>query len=231
MTIQWFTCHNEEVHGPFSTEDIKSQITNGVLTEDSSIWGKPQNQWMTPKRWLETLAETLEQWQDQKENRLWHFALNGESHGPLTRPSLIAELKNHDVSQIMLWTKGMRSWAPIFEFHDILDELGVNRRKHPRADIQGKLILKSEEQTLIGNLVVVSEGGFGAAHLFGVTPGQVYSAELQSEHFGQPIHVRAEARYQDENGFTGFRFQNINVESKSRIIQYVKAIGPKQEAA
>src|SRR5690606_6063040 len=109
------------------------------------------------------------------------------------------------------WTKGMKAWAPIFEFNDLLDDLGINKRQFPRADIEGRVSIKVGSQSLDGILLTISEGGFGADQLTGLTVGQTVSVEINSDAFYDPIHAKAEVRYITESGYVGFRFQNINM--------------------
>jgi hypothetical protein len=223
---EWFVLRNEQVAGPYSTEEIKSLASQGEIMDRDLIWGKMQSEWKPFAWWMIELPNLLAKTREAVDNRLWHYALGGASFGPFNRQDLVGKLKSLDMNQdILIWTKGMKAWAPVFEFSDLLDEIGVNKRQFPRADIEGRVSIKAGNQTFEGILLTVSEGGFGADQLQGITVGQVVSVEINSDAFYDAIHAKAEVRYITETGYVGFRFQNINMESRGAIIQYVKSSG------
>jgi hypothetical protein len=121
----------------------------------------------------------------------------------------------------MLWTKGMKEWAPLFEFHDILSDIGVNKRQFPRADLTGKAILKGDGVTMVAPLVSISEGGFGVQVDNPALHGQILTAELHSPVFREVLHVKAEMRYAS-HGVLGMKFTHISPETKGTIIQFVR---------
>jgi hypothetical protein len=220
---QWFVLRNEDVSGPFDTEEIKGMAAQGDLSDRDLVWGRPQTEWRPLSWWTIELPNLLQKTQEVKDLRLWHFASAGTAQGPFSRADLVAKLKDIDLSQdLLVWTKGMKAWAPIFEFNDILDEVGVNRRQYPRAEIEGRVALKIGQNSFEGTLATISEGGFGANKITGLVIGQVLSAELSSDAFYDTIHAKVEVRYFTETGYVGFRFQHLNMESKGAIIQYVK---------
>lgn len=229
---QWFIYKQDKVQGPYSTEDLKSLVGNGELDKDILIWGKPSRHWLSVDRWQIDLPALLENTKDEKDNRLWHFALDGNSQGPFTRDQLLDELRNLKSTQdVLLWTKGMKSWSPIYEFFDIMDDIGFNRRQCPRAALDGKLVVKVGDLKRIGKIVTVSEGGFGASNLNDLVIGETYPVEIQSPVFSEPVNAKAQLRYRTETGFCGFQFTSLNSESKAKIIQHVKGISPSKRAA
>ena len=223
---QWFVLRNEDVAGPYSTDEVKSMAALGQIQDRDLIWGRLQNEWKSLGWWMIEVGNLIAKNKEVRDPRLWHYALNGTAFGPYTRDDLVVQLKEVSLSnEILLWTKGMKAWAPIFEFNDILDAVGVNKRQFPRADIEGKVQIKMGPQTVDGVLQTVSEGGFGAIGLQGLTVGQILPAELESDGFYDPIHVKAEVRYITDEGYVGFRFQNLSTEAKSAIVQYVRGYG------
>lgn len=223
---QWFVLRNDVVTGPFSTEEVKSLATQGEVQDRDMIWGNLQAEWRQIGWWMVELPNLLAQTKQIKDPRQWHFAVNGTAFGPFSRDDLIAKLRETPLTgDILLWTKGMKAWAPIFEFNDILDEVGVNKRQFPRADIEGRVVIKVGNQSVDGILLTISEGGFGADQLQALTPGQVVAVEINSDAFYDPIHAKAEVRYVTDSGYVGFRFQNLNMEGRGAIIQYVRNAG------
>jgi hypothetical protein len=223
---QWFVLRNEDVMGPYTTDEVKHLAAQGEIQDRDLIWGRLQSEWKPFGWWMIELPNLLARTSEVKDSRAWHYAVSGASFGPFARPDLIEKLKSLGLADdILIWTKGMKAWAPIFEFNDILDEIGVNKRQFPRADIEGRVTLRMGQQTFEGILLTISEGGFGADQLNGVAIGQAFSVEINSDAFYDPVHAKAEVRYITESGYVGFRFQNINMEVRGAIIQFVKSSG------
>jgi hypothetical protein len=219
----WFVLRNEDVSGPLSTDEVKTMAALGQLVDKDLIWGRLQNEWKPLAWWMIEVGNLIAKNKEVRDPRLWHYAINGASFGPFTRDDLVVQLKDVVLSSdLLLWTKGMKAWAPIFEFNDVLDAIGVNKRQFPRADIEGKLTIKMGTQVLEGTLQTVSEGGFGATGIQGLTVGQVLPVELESDAFYDPLHLKAEVRYITDSGYVGFKFQNLGSEARSAVVQYVR---------
>lgn len=155
-------------------------------------------------------------------NELWHFAIGGKSFGPFKRMQLIEELKNVDaVGEVMLWTKGMKEWAHLFEFHEILSAIGVNKRQFPRADLPGQALIKVGSRTLTAPTLTISEGGMGVKMDSGLEPGQPVMVEIQSPAFKGSIVVKADVRYIFD-GVLGLKFTQIHPDAKAAVAQLVR---------
>lgn len=216
----WFVQKGEVVDGPITTEDVQSRLKSGQLTPQHMIWSKGMKGWIRVESWSAHSPISEDQ---TKEIAIetWHYAHAGKSYGPFHKPQLVTELKNvSDLYEVMLWTKGMKEWASIFEFHDLLNAVGVNKRQFPRADVNGRAVIKTEDKTFIGKLITISEGGCGVL-AEGLSPGQTINLEMQSSAFREPLHAKAECRYISD-GFAGLKFVQISSETKSSIIQFVK---------
>lgn len=223
MSAKWFISQNENVTGPYTTDEVKAKVQGTDVAPSDLIWGRGLSSWQSLRGWQTELpnmsAETVV---IEPVAEAWHYALAGKSYGPYNRASLVDELKHvHQLGEVMLWTKGMKEWAHLFEFHDILTEIGVNKRQFPRADIEGKCVIKTDSQTLIAPVLTISEGGMGISLEAGLVPGQSCSVEIQSPSFRQEITAKADVRYAS-NGVVGLKFTNINSEAKGSIIQLVR---------
>ncbi len=190
------------------------------------VWGRGQGDWLTLANWMK-LSESYhaQEGQNKRPEQMWHYALEGDAKGPMSRAELILELSNiRDKDQILVWTKGMTAWADLFEFHDLLDELGLNKREHPRAAISGSLVIATEDgNTVIANLKTISAGGAGATNVNQMlTMGQNVTLEVKSDSLNETINVKAQVQYVTEFGYVGFKFQSISMEAKSRIVQYLR---------
>ncbi|MBX7231186.1 MAG: GYF domain-containing protein [Bdellovibrionales bacterium] len=224
MQQKWYLLKNEDqIFGPFSTEEIIAYHQQKQSPEQEYIWGNPQQEWKTLQWWKSELPRLINQSEKNKPTKQWHYAFNGQAQGPFTREELIQTLKDVQISaELLIWTKGMKAWAPIFEFSDLLNEIGINKRQFPRADIEGSVQIQIGSNNRKGRLLTISEGGFGADQLNGLTVGQILNIKIESEDLHEIIHSKSEVRYVTEKGYAGFRFQHINMEAKSVIIQYMK---------
>ncbi len=220
---QWFTVHQNKVLGPYSTDQVRLMVNNGSVSAEHRIWGALAERWMKSTIWIREVEKLESRVKAERNVQLWYYAINTETTGPLEKSEMIRHLKEKRNSQkeIRVWTKGMKSWASLFEFYDIMDEIGISRRQYPRSPIEGRVIARWEDQTAIGTMQAIGEGGFGVNGLIGVQPGQVISVELQCPQLIETIRVKAEVRSTGDN-FTGCRFVSISPEQKSLIIQYVR---------
>lgn len=223
---QWFVCKSENVQGPFSGEEIKAQAAGGTLPLDCLIWGRGQKDWIPLARWVKEAGQKVEAAPVVHE-QLWHYAVDGASKGPMTRAELINEvraLKQKD--EILVWTKGMKAWADLYEFHDLLDEIGLNRREHPRAPIHGQAVVKIDDtHSMLAQLKVISLGGCGITGIHeNLAIGQTITIEMRSDELGDSITSKATVQYITQSGYIGLKFQSLSIENKARIMQYVKQV-------
>jgi len=222
MGLSWFVQKEDLVDGPLSTEDVQTRLQGGHLSINHMIWGRGLEAWISLGSWQQELPRLATATHAEVIQEMWHYAHGGKSHGPYTKPQLIDELKNIDnLGDAMIWTKGMKEWAPLFEFHDLLSAIGVNKRQFPRSELTGRAVVKTAENTLIGQLVTISEGGCGIVIDQGLVPGQAFTLEIQSPVFRDTLHAKAECRYISE-GLAGVKFTHVSMETKGAIIQFVK---------
>ncbi len=215
---------SDQVNGPLSADEMEGLLSQGTLQSTDLVWGMGMPNWISAEAWRQQLPRLKQapQQDHQDSTDTWHYAVDGKSFGPFTRNTLLAELKVlENVSNVSLWTKGMKEWAGIFEFHDILSDLGVNKRQIPRAEITGKAILKTNGVTLVAQLFSVSEGGFGIRLDAGLVAGQTVQAELQSSVLREPVQARAEVRY-TAHGFIGLKFSQLSAEHLALLAQHVR---------
>lgn len=219
---KWFIQTEELVKGPFTAEDVQERLAKGEFRSSDLIWGPAQEEWRQVQWWTSNYANILAGVGQISPLQEWHYSINGQTHGPLGRAELMQALKPlKSLGDVLLWTSGMVAWAPVFEFQELLSEMGVSRRQFPRADIIGRAHLKTPNGEIQAELISVGEGGFGVALTSGVLPGQIFPAELHSVALREVVHAKVECRFIN-NGMTGFRFKEINAEHKNTIIHYVK---------
>ena len=195
MAWKWFVQTGERVEGPLSTDDVQAKLKAGLFGSNSLIWGPGVDAWVNMQTWSINLsglqsADAPAGMETYSES--WHYAVGGQSKGPVSREDLVRELKEVGSGDIMLWTKGMKEWAPLYEFHDLLTEIGINKRQFPRAEVTGKVILNGNNgTTMIAPLLSISEGGFGVGLDAGYVSGETVTAEIQITVFRDSLHVKA----------------------------------------
>lgn len=229
----WFVCQDESVQGPYSTDEVKSSLAGGSFSLDCLIWGRGRKEWSPISQWLKDADHQKDQ-RSQVQEQLWHYALDGASKGPMTRAQLVNEIKAiADKGEVLVWTKGMKAWADLFEFHDLLDEIGLNRREHPRARITGQAVIKTEDgRVIVGHLKSISGGGLGVNQILEpLTIGQSVFVDIRANELGEGITVKATVQYVTQSAFVGMKFSSISMENKARILQYVKQVAAVQQSA
>ena len=221
---KWFLLTNDESSGPFSTEQVKSLHKNNLISRDSLIWSRRQNSWISTKKWLKEVDSDLSL-SAKPTNLNWYFALNNKKNGPFSRVELIEKLAENKsaLKQILLWTKGMKNWNPLFEFTEIINELGINARQFPRTTISGNFLLNENNTQTDLTIATISENGIGILNAHGLIPGQNVHGDILSENLSGKIRITAEVKYIDEYGFAGLEFTQINMEAKQSIVDYIKA--------
>ncbi len=208
--------------GPLSTEDVQTRLQAGQISPQNMIWGRGLPAWRRLEWWMRELPRIATVQHIELTPELWHFAFQGKSFGPFAKDPLIQELKMlESVGEVMLWTKGMKEWAPLFEFHEILNAIGVNKRQFPRADLDGRVVIKTVDSTLSGKLVAIGEGGCGIVIESGLVPGQAVTLDMESPAFRDILTCKAEVRYVS-GGVAGMKFTNVSNETRGAIISFVK---------
>ena len=221
--MKWFVTQNESVQGPWTTE----QVTNWLNTHSGQqifVFRRGLTEWLTPNAFLSGDFENQETTMPQHEEEvLWHYAFEGTSHGPMPRHELVQQLsrlKNN--SSAVLWTRGMKAWVPVYEFSDIMDDVGINRREYPRIPITGTVKIQFEQKTFEGSANTLSENGFGAVMGMPLEAGSLITFDIHSPNLAAPLRGRAEVRYVAENLLTGFKFHLLDSTSRSTLVDLLK---------
>ncbi|MEZ4872112.1 MAG: GYF domain-containing protein [Bdellovibrionales bacterium] len=224
--VKWFTLVNEIVQGPFTTAEVKGIAANRTHNNAPLVWGRVQKTWVDIDQWAATVDEALAASNIISLNisKEWHYGTGGDSFGPFGRADLIAQLKNlASLENVLLWTNGMNDWMPIFEFHDILGELGINRRKQFRAEASGSVaVSRGTNDITNGQIISISEGGLGFKGNSNYNKGETVQLIIDSPIFKHKVKVDAEVKYCTEGGYVGVSFKKIHPETQSQIVGYIK---------
>ncbi|MBT4761224.1 MAG: DUF4339 domain-containing protein [Bdellovibrionaceae bacterium] len=221
--IKWFVLDNNLVSGPLSSEQVLAQIDEGFIPSDALIWGRPQQEWFNIVDWTSALSNIGSEQASINQNT-WHYAFNDESFGPFTRAELIKKLSlmNTQNLNILIWTKGMDEWASLFDFHDIVMDLSIDVRKHPRIPISGTATLSVNDNKIVGDLCSISEGGMGIRGIKSLTTGQEILLDIDSSQLNKKFRIKAKVKYIGDNHYAGLQYDGISAEAKSSIIEYIK---------
>ena len=215
----WFLCKDEVVEGPF----LASEINDFAENSDHLIWGPSLNEWKTYSWWKSALPEIERNFQNKNEKPTWHYASGKKSYGPFTQKQLLQHIAyEKDKTALYLWKDGMEDWAPIFSCEEIRDAAGIPRRKHPRVKIDGQALITHLGQEFICQLDMVSAGGCGIKGLNDIPSGEIVKISLRSPHFFKPLNLNGEIRYKNSSGMTGIEFRDLNMETMTTIVDYIK---------
>lgn len=128
-----------------------------------------------------------------------------------------------DPSQIAIFDPKLKEWKEIYSFKEIVEKLGLTRRKHPRVPILAQFSgTTSRHEKFNARLVTISIGGLGLTDVFDLKVGDVISGQITSPHFYSPVTIEAEATYCGNDGYVGLKFIQINDDSQSLVTDYVK---------
>lgn len=219
----WFVYSNEIVSGPFTTENIEHGLSRGRWSLTSLIWWKGHREWITIKKWQENLPQILDTFKTKVQRSTWYVEYLNVQKGPLSwmeLKDLITATRN--MSQIRLWTMGMKKWATIYEIPEVAKHLEVSRREFPRAPIQGEATIKRGNEEVICHVAEIGEGGIGLKNVSHLNKGDEIIVTVRSHLLVAPIQGKAVVVYTGKGGYTGLQFDGLNAENRATIIDYVR---------
>lgn len=220
----WFIYADEIVSGPFTTEKVQSDLEASRWdTNSAQIWWKGQKEWLSLTKWSENLHAILDSNKTQTQQPVWYAEQHGEQVGPLTKEQLVTHLSGvQNVKSVRLWTVGLNHWTNLFEFHEILAQLGISKRSFDRAPIVGHVSIQKNGEVFNKTIASVSGGGLGVKDCHELMNGEVLAIAIHSPLLVAPVRATAKVMYIEENGYVGLQFQTIHIESKTTLMDYVK---------
>ena len=239
MDSDWFVFIQGEVRGPFQKPDIEAMKSQWP---QMFVWGQGLQQWLPPSQWLELLEQghtrvantagttgsndgtTGAGGAATSNQRVWKLKIDNHEMKDLTYSQMMDVLKSRDeFENVRIWTEGYTDWREIYQIHQIADELGVSRRKHPRVPVMGSVQCENNQgQQFELRALSLSEGGLGASGGHSLHIGDRLKVVLKSPNLFTPIHATAEIVYVGPDGYVGMKFLGIQIESKSSILEYVR---------
>jgi len=128
-----------------------------------------------------------------------------------------------DVSKISIYDNKTRLWKEVYAFPEIVEKLGLTRRKHPRVPILAQFSgTSNRHEKITARVITLSEGGIGLTEIYDLQVGDKLAGQITSPHFYTPLKMEADVTYSGHDGYVGLSFSQINDDAKSLILDYVK---------
>lgn len=145
----------------------------------------------------------------------------------MSKNDLLALIAHHeDLSSISIQDPRSKEWKEIYSYPELIDQLGISRRKHHRVPILAQFNGSTSRHTEFNaRIITISEGGAGFTQVHDLKIGDDVEGQITSPHFFNPINIQAEVVYSGLDGYIGLKFNQINEESKSAIVDYIKKFG------
>lgn len=228
MSQIWFLYVDDIVSGPFTTDQVNSQLGSGQVSPNAFIWWKGQTEWIPLKNWQSQLSDIMQSMQKdvRKQNQVWYMDIGNSQVGPITQTELIEHLKaTPHLNKIRLWSVGMKQWTSLFELGEVMDLLGLSRRENLRAPIMGTVAVNrstDDPKGFVLKATTISVAGMGVSGSHDLRAGDLVSLVIKSNGFKSSIHLRGEVTYVTSQNFAGIRFLQAPAETQSLILAYVK---------
>lgn len=223
MNKKWFINIAGQILGPFDEYDINQKASS---SSDAVIWGRGLSAWLPFNDWKKEKDRTELPVKENEtaEEVKWYYKLHKQSFGPFVYADLIQNLKLvADLNAVYLKTdRPNETWADIYSFMHVVDELGISRRSHPRVPIKGIYEGECSTGPFSVKVITISEGGMGLHDNFKFKIGDRIKGTLKSENLFTSISCAADVVYVGADHYTGLKFYQITAESRSIIVEYVK---------
>ncbi len=253
--VKWFIQHQGQIQGPFTDESLESTLDTmgSTQTENALVWKRGLGEWIKSTKWKTELAQTFSVPAGElttvntnvkptvpptatqaptfsetfTESAFYRVQINFVDQPLMSKVELLAFIsKQKDISTLSIQNPKTKEWTDVYAYPDIVERLGLSRRKHARVPILANFNGTSQNGAPVSvKVVTVSEGGMGFTDVFDLKIGDAVEGQISSPHFFQPLHVKADVIYSGLDGYIGLKFSQINDEAKSAIIEYVKKFG------
>ena len=254
IETKWFLQINGKVQGPFNQNSLQTTIQGlgEANTEKALIWKHGLIAWIKasklPSHSLDsqTVPSTEAQDGDTRtvvapdvelfektfshtfaEGAFYRAQINFVDQPLMSKAELLTLIaKQQDVSKISIQDPKTKEWKEVYAFPDIVERLGLSRRKQPRVPILAQFTGKSNSKKEVScRVITISQGGIGFTENFELKIGDEVEGQISSPHFFQSINLKAEVIYAGQDGYIGLKFTQIPDESRAAIIEYIKKFG------
>lgn len=253
--VKWFIQHQGQIQGPFTDEALEATLENmgSSQMENSLVWKRGLGEWIKSTKWKTETGQTFTVPAGEfttssthvkptapptttqapnfaetfTESAFYRVQINFVDQPLMNKAELLAFIsKQKDISTLSIQNPKTKEWTDVYAYPDIVERLGLSRRKHARVPILANFSGTSQKAaSLAVKVVTISEGGMGFTDVFDLKIGDSVEGQISSPHFFQPLHVKADVIYSGLDGYIGLKFSQINDEAKSTIVDYVKKFG------
>ncbi len=251
---KWFLQLNGHVQGPFNQNTLQDTI-QGLGSDNSEqayIWKRGLPEWVKAKALhsinmdqeftqppepqdanTQTHAVQLDELFEKTfshtftEGAFYRAQVNFVDQPLMTKAELLTLIaKQQDVSKVSIQDPKTKEWKEVYAFPDIVERLGLSRRKQARVPILAQFTGKSNTKNEVSyRVITISQGGMGFTDNFELNIGDEVDGQVSSPHFFQSINVKAEVIYAGQDGYIGLKFTQIPDEARAAIIEYIKKFG------
>lgn len=224
MSIEWFIYNKNSVSGPFSTEDVKGQLSTETVDDNSFIWWKGEKDWIPVTKWAEDF-ETIIVKLEENLSELWRVKHSDSVSNYMSFDEAVEYVKNLQLEEgILINKKDAPQWESVYSHTVFLNALEMSRRQFPRVPIvaNAKISKADSKFSYLVKANMIGQGGVGIHGLgknFSI--GTVIDLRLESPSLNGVIHAEATVIYHTDLGTSGVRFNALNAESQSLIVEYV----------
>ncbi len=225
MTNRWYLLLNGQVTGPLSETEVDQRVSSQPSqSTETLIWGRGFPEWVSYSQWKTEKVQILAKESEQApKDPMWKYKSQGITSQWMAMSELIQSLKQlDDISEVQVSSDVEDTWKDIYQMTDLVDQLGITRRAHPRVPIMGTLDMELPTGSVSARVISISEGGVGITDVKGVSLGQKFKAQIKSPNLFMAIHCTCEIVYLGQDGYAGIKFHNLNSEYHGAIIEYVK---------
>lgn len=253
---KWFIQLHGQIQGPLNQGDFENTVSglNDDIAQTAMVWRKGFSQWVKANEWtIEDQRNSLlgaksgnrksaEQDSSQNngddlfektfgqsftEGEFYRVQLNFVDQPLMSKEELLAFIaKQQDVSAVSIQDPKSKEWKEVYVFADIVEKLGLSRRKQARVPILAQFSGKSNKNEEASyRVITISQGGMGFTENFDLQIGDEVEGQISSPHFFQPVQVKAEVIYAGQDGYVGLKFSQLTDEAKTAIIDYIKKFG------
>lgn len=217
----WFILNDGQVTGPFEPAEVESKISQ---LKTPQIWGRGSSEWMTPTKWRQSLSSNnVSLSKNTEPPQQWKMRIEGKEEPAMSYTNLIKRLKElRDFSVIDVCPENSTQWREVFSVPQIVEQLGITRRAHPRVPIVGTFQATNDlNEEFKFRVISISEGGLGVTEAGKSLIGSKYKGTITSPNLFMPIDANCEVVYAGKDGYAGLRFIGLPEEFKNSIIEYV----------
>lgn len=251
--VKWFLHLNGQVRGPFNNDALQSTL-QGLSEEGSTlalVWKRGLPEWIKATQWqladqqIKATENTENQTSDSEntvaedglfektftqsfiDGTFYQVKVDSVEQPPMSKVELMTLIaKQQDVSKISIQDPKTKVWKAVYEFPDIVERLGLSRRKESRVPVLAQFTGKSNHNNDVSyRVITISPGGMGFTENYELKIGDAVEGQLSSPHFFQPLNLKADVIYAGQDGYVGLKFSQIADEARSAIIDYVKKFG------